>query len=77
MEPFTGQPPAVGERVTPRVWTVHLDAAERGLTAVKVTCTRPACPPQRLDTAAGRSFATARKRRHPGTTHPRRWRMST
>ncbi|WP_329558165.1 hypothetical protein OG711_01985 [Streptomyces uncialis] len=57
---FTGQPSAVGERVTPRVWTVCLDAAGRGLTAVKATRSRSACPPQRLDTPAmlsGSAFA--------------------
>ncbi|MEE1752794.1 hypothetical protein [Streptomyces sp. SP18CS02] len=48
------------ERVTGRVWTVRLDAAGRGVMAVKVSCSRPACAPRRLGSVAqGRSFAAA------------------
>ncbi|CAM5404543.1 hypothetical protein SALBM135S_01342 [Streptomyces alboniger] len=54
-----------GEQVTARVWTVRLDAAGRGLAAVKVDCSRAACTPQRLDSAAqGRAFATAHLKAH-------------
>ncbi|HWU06066.1 MAG TPA: hypothetical protein VN520_06685 [Streptomyces sp.] len=53
------------ERVTGRVWTVRLDAAGRGAAAVKVTCSRAACKPQRLDSAAqGRAFATNHLKAH-------------
>lgn len=56
---------AAGEQVAARVWTVRLDAAGRGLTAVKVDCSRAACTPQRLDSAAqGRTFAAAHLRAH-------------
>ncbi|MEV0122182.1 hypothetical protein AB0I16_11665 [Streptomyces sp. NPDC050703] len=56
---------AAGEQVAARVWTVRLDAAGRGLTAVKVDCSRAACTPQRLGSAAqGRAFAAAHLRAH-------------
>ncbi|WP_447034881.1 hypothetical protein [Streptomyces sp. DSM 118878] len=54
-----------GEHVTARVWTVRLDAAGRGVAAVKVDCSRAACTPQRLDSAAqGRAFAAAHLKAH-------------
>jgi hypothetical protein len=52
-------------RVTGRVWTVRLDAAGRGVAAVKVTCSRPACAAQRLASAAqGRAVAAAHLKAH-------------
>ncbi|MGP2439335.1 hypothetical protein [Streptomyces sp. JW3] len=54
-----------GERVLGRSWMVRLDPAGRGSTAVRFTCTRPACPAQRLPSAAaGRSFAVAHLTAH-------------
>ncbi|MFJ4964589.1 hypothetical protein ACIP6P_19435 [Streptomyces sp. NPDC088729] len=46
------------ERVLGRRWTVRLDAAGRGSTEVRLSCSRPACAEQRLPTAtAGRAAA--------------------
>lgn len=54
-----------GERVPGRWWTVRLDAVGRGGTAVRVTCSRPACAEQRLpSTAAGRAAAVAHLKAH-------------
>ncbi|MFD4577280.1 hypothetical protein ACFWNK_33640 [Streptomyces sp. NPDC058417] len=59
---------AVGElveRVAGRRWTVRLDAAGRGSAAVRVSCSRPACPGQRYPTAAdGRAAAVAHLKAH-------------
>ncbi|THA26821.1 hypothetical protein E4198_21070 [Streptomyces sp. RKND-216] len=53
------------ERVLGRRWTVRLDAAGRGTTAVRVSCSRPACPAQGLPSAAaGREAAVAHLREH-------------
>jgi hypothetical protein len=53
------------ERVQGRSWTVRLDPAERGSAAVRFSCDRPACPAQRLPTAAeGRAFAVAHLNAH-------------
>ncbi|MFC8391522.1 hypothetical protein [Streptomyces sp. NPDC057238] len=55
----------LGERVPGRWWTVRLDAVGRGSTAVRVTCSRPACAEQRLpSTAAGREAAVAHLKAH-------------
>lgn len=54
-----------GERVPGRWWTVRLDAVGRGSTAVRVTCSRPACAEQRLpSTAAGRAAAVDHLKAH-------------
>ncbi|MFD7685641.1 hypothetical protein [Streptomyces sp. NPDC059781] len=54
-----------GERVPGRWWTVRLDAVGRGSTAVRVTCSRPACAEQRLaSTADGRAAAVAHLKAH-------------
>ncbi|MFF3015460.1 hypothetical protein [Streptomyces sp. NPDC057939] len=59
---------AVGEldeRVPGRRWTVRLDAAGRGSTAVRVSCSRPACSEQRFPSAAaGRAAAVAHIKAH-------------
>ncbi|MEU9032593.1 hypothetical protein AB0D46_34835 [Streptomyces sp. NPDC048383] len=53
------------ERVPGRRWTVRLDAAGRGSTAVRVSCSRPACAEQRLPSAAaGRAAAVAHIKAH-------------
>lgn len=53
------------ERVPGRRWTVRLDAAGRGSTAVRISCSRPACPEQRLPSAAaGRAAAVAHLKAH-------------
>lgn len=60
--------PAVSEldeRVPGRRWTVRLDAVGRGSTAVRVSCSRPACDEQRLPSAAaGRAAAVAHIKAH-------------
>ncbi|MFJ3880784.1 hypothetical protein ACIPW5_25420 [Streptomyces sp. NPDC090077] len=60
--------PAVSEldeRVPGRRWTVRLDAAGRGSTAVRISCSRPACAEQRLPSAAeGRAAAVAHIKAH-------------
>lgn len=54
-----------GERVPGRWWTVRLDAVGQGSTAVRVTCSRPACAEQRLPSAAaGRAAAVAHLKAH-------------
>ncbi|MFE0686081.1 hypothetical protein ACFW17_35505 [Streptomyces sp. NPDC058961] len=51
-------PGELDDRVLGRTWTVRLDAAGRSSAAVRVSCSRPACVPERLATAAaGRSSA--------------------
>ncbi|MGW7315504.1 hypothetical protein [Streptomyces sp. NPDC054854] len=53
------------ERVPGRRWTVRLDAAGRGSTAVRISCSRPACAEQRLPSAAaGRAAAVAHIKAH-------------
>ncbi|XQE78054.1 hypothetical protein ACN24L_03425 [Streptomyces microflavus] len=53
------------ERVAGRAWTVRLDAADRGGATVRVSCSRPACTPQVLPTAAaGRTAAVAHLATH-------------
>ncbi|MFE5717896.1 hypothetical protein [Streptomyces erythrochromogenes] len=53
------------ERVRGRRWTVRLDAAGRSSTAVRVSCSRPACAEQRLPSAAaGRAAAVAHIKAH-------------
>ncbi|MFE9469237.1 hypothetical protein ACFYNW_37520 [Streptomyces virginiae] len=53
------------ERVPGRRWTVRLDAAGRGSTAVRISCSRPACAEQRLPSAAaGRAAAVAHIKVH-------------
>lgn len=53
------------ERVPGRRWTVRLDAAGRGSTAVRISCSRPACAEQRLlSAAAGRAAAVAHLKAH-------------
>lgn len=53
------------ERVRGRGWIVRLDAAGRGGTAVRVSCSRPACPDQALPSAAaGRRAAVAHLKAH-------------
>ncbi|WP_331753880.1 hypothetical protein [Streptomyces sp. NBC_00826] len=53
------------ERVLGRRWTVRLDAAGRGSTAVRISCSRPACAEQRLPSAtAGRAAAVAHIKAH-------------
>ncbi|MFE9369678.1 hypothetical protein ACFYM2_07880 [Streptomyces sp. NPDC006711] len=53
------------DRVLGRTWTVRLDAAARGTAAVRVSCSRPACLPERLPTAAaGRTNAVAHLKAH-------------
>ncbi|MGW2179789.1 hypothetical protein ACWCXX_17150 [Streptomyces sp. NPDC001732] len=53
------------ERMPERRWTVRLDAAGRGSTAVRVSCSRPACAEQRLPSAAaGRAAAVAHIKAH-------------
>ncbi|MFE7779074.1 hypothetical protein ACFU5O_35435 [Streptomyces sp. NPDC057445] len=53
------------ERVVGRRWTVRLDAAGRGSTAVRVSCSRPSCGEQRLPSAAaGRAAAVAHLKAH-------------
>ncbi|MFF1547957.1 hypothetical protein ACFVYK_30590, partial [Streptomyces sp. NPDC058291] len=53
------------ERVRGRRWTVRLDAAERGSTAVRVSCSRPSCAPRRLPSAAvGRAAAVTHLKAH-------------
>ncbi|MFD9458790.1 hypothetical protein ACFWBC_37645 [Streptomyces sp. NPDC059985] len=53
------------ERVLGRRWTVRLDAAGRGSTAVRVSCSRPSCEEQRLPSAAaGRAAAIAHLKAH-------------
>ncbi|MFF3159510.1 hypothetical protein [Streptomyces sp. NPDC057910] len=58
-------PGEMDDRVLGRTWTVRLDAAGRGSTAVRISCSRPACVPERLPTtAAGRTAAVAHLRAH-------------
>ncbi|MFC8273810.1 hypothetical protein ACFUJR_15055 [Streptomyces sp. NPDC057271] len=53
------------ERVPGRRWTVRLDAAGRGSTAVRISCSRPACAEQRHPSAAaGRAAAVAHIKAH-------------
>ncbi|MEU8762695.1 hypothetical protein [Streptomyces sp. NPDC048659] len=53
------------ERVPGRSWTVRLDASGRGGTAVRISCSRPACAEQRHPSAAaGRAAAVAHIRDH-------------
>ncbi|MFF1561838.1 hypothetical protein [Streptomyces sp. NPDC058279] len=53
------------ERVPGRRWTVRLDAAGRGSTAVRISCSRPGCVEQRLPSAAaGRAAAVAHIKAH-------------
>ncbi|MFF2010082.1 hypothetical protein ACFVWY_13535 [Streptomyces sp. NPDC058195] len=53
------------ERVPGRRWTVRLDPADRSGTAVRVSCSRPACAEQRLPAAAaGRAAAVAHLKAH-------------
>ncbi|MFH8516109.1 hypothetical protein ACH4CE_13505 [Streptomyces gelaticus] len=53
------------ERVPGRRWTVRLDAVGRGSTAVRISCSRPACTDQRLPSAAaGRAAAVAHLKAH-------------
>ncbi|MBT2410710.1 hypothetical protein J7I94_09075 [Streptomyces sp. ISL-12] len=53
------------ERAPGRSWMVRLDPVGRGSAAVRFSCTRPACPAQRLPSAAaGRSFAVAHLTAH-------------
>ncbi|EST34622.1 hypothetical protein N566_18280, partial [Streptomycetaceae bacterium MP113-05] len=53
------------ERVLGRRWTVRMDAAKRGSTAVRVSCSRSACPDQALpNAAAGRGAAVAHLKAH-------------
>ncbi len=60
------------ERVPGRWWTVRLDAVGRGSTAVRVTCSRPACAEQRLpSTADGRAAAVAHLKAHLRAVAPR------
>ncbi|WP_256107673.1 hypothetical protein [Streptomyces sp. ODS05-4] len=64
----TSEPSESGEaggRVPGRVWTVRLDPVGRGSTAVRVSCSRPACAEQKLPAAAaGRTAATAHLSAH-------------
>ncbi|MFE4861182.1 hypothetical protein [Streptomyces sp. NPDC056670] len=58
-------PSELDDRVLGRTWTVRLDAAGRGSAAVRVSCSRPACVPERLaTTAAGRTAAVAHLKAH-------------
>ncbi|WP_221349556.1 hypothetical protein [Streptomyces beigongshangae] len=53
------------ERVVGRRWTVRLDPAGRGSTAVRVSCSRPSCAARRLPSAAaGRAAAIAHVKAH-------------
>lgn len=53
------------ERVVGRKWMVRLDATGCGSTTVRVTCSRPSCPEQRLPSAAaGRAAAIAHLKAH-------------
>ncbi|MFF3981061.1 hypothetical protein [Streptomyces sp. NPDC001828] len=53
------------DRVLGRTWTVRLDSAGRGSAAVRVSCSRPACPTERLPSAAaGRAAAVAHLKAH-------------
>ncbi len=53
------------ERVAGRAWMVRLDPADRGGTAVRVSCGRPGCAPQVLPSAAvGRTAAVAHLATH-------------
>lgn len=53
------------ERVQGRRWTVRLDAAGRGSTTVRISCSRPSCAEQRLPSAAaGRAAAVAHLKAH-------------
>ncbi len=53
------------ERVAGRSWTVRLDAVGRDVAAVKVDCSRPACAPRQLPSAAeGRAYANAHLTAH-------------
>ncbi|MFF3940551.1 hypothetical protein [Streptomyces phaeofaciens] len=62
VEVTAGEP---DERVLGRRWTVRLDAVGRGSTAVRVSCSRPSCPEQRLPSAAvGRAAAIAHLKAH-------------
>lgn len=61
------------ERVLGRRWTVRLGAAGRGGTAVRVSCSRSACPDQALASpAAGREAAVAHLRAHLEAASPPR-----
>lgn len=61
------------ERVLGRRWTVRLDAAGRGGTAVRVSCSRSACPDQALPSAAaGRGAAVAHLKTHLEAAPPPR-----
>ncbi|MFJ5779950.1 hypothetical protein [Streptomyces sp. NPDC093094] len=56
-EATAGEP---DQRILGRRWTVRLDAAKRGSTAVRVSCSRPSCAEQHLPSAAaGRTAAVA------------------
>ncbi|MEV7416053.1 hypothetical protein [Streptomyces sp. NPDC089919] len=53
------------ERVPGRRWTVRLDPVGRGSTAVRISCSRPACAEQRLPSAAaGRAAAVDHVKAH-------------
>ncbi|PCG81495.1 hypothetical protein CIB93_35030 [Streptomyces sp. WZ.A104] len=53
------------KRVTGRRWMVRLDAAGRGGTAVRISCSRPGCAEERLPSAtAGRAYAIAHVKAH-------------
>lgn len=61
------------DRVLGRRWTVRLDPAGRGSTGVRISCSRPACPEQRLPTAAaGRAAAVAHLKAHLKAAAPPR-----
>ncbi|MFE9123734.1 hypothetical protein [Streptomyces sp. NPDC007172] len=58
-------PGELDDRVLGRTWTVRLDATGRGSTAVRLSCSRPACVPERLPSAAaGRTAAVAHLKTH-------------
>ncbi|MFE2294116.1 hypothetical protein [Streptomyces sp. NPDC059452] len=53
------------DRRVGREWMVRVDAADRGGAAVRVSCSRPACAPQLLPSAAaGRTAAVAHIKAH-------------
>ncbi|MYV65388.1 hypothetical protein GT043_05395 [Streptomyces sp. SID2131] len=59
---LAGEP---ADRVLGRRWTVRLDSAGRGSTAVRVSCSRPSCAEQRLPSATtGRAAAIAHLKAH-------------
>ncbi|WP_411082950.1 hypothetical protein [Streptomyces sp. cmx-18-6] len=53
------------DRLVGREWMVRVDAADRGGAAVRVSCSRPACAPRLLPSAAaGRAAAVAHIKTH-------------